>query len=92
MTEKVVKDVDEDAPVVASEETETAAVEETATAATTTEEETPAVESSGDAAVEVAENGNGEAEVAEPVVEDAGKFFDLKVPLKIFLTQFFIAH
>lgn len=69
MTEKVVEDV-EDTPVVASgEETETVTpVEEAAT-----EEETPAVESSDDA-VEVTENGNGEAEVAEPVVEEAGKF------------------
>jgi hypothetical protein len=68
VTEKVVEDVDN--PVVAPEETETAApVEEVAV----TEEETPAVESSDDA-VEVTENGNGEAEKAEPVVEEAGKF------------------
>lgn len=72
MTEKVVEDV-EDTPVVASgEETETATpVEEAAPE----EEKTPAVvESTEEAAVEVTENGNGEAaEVVEPVVEEAGK-------------------
>lgn len=78
MTEKVVEDV-EDSPVVASgDDTETTPVVEDAPApvavaeTTTKEEETPVVEST--VAVEVAENGNGEAaEVVEPV-EEAGKF------------------
>lgn len=77
VTEKVVEDV-EDSPVVASgDDTETTPVVEDAPApapvaeTTTKEDETPVVESTG-AAIEVAENGNGEAEVVEPV-EEAGK-------------------
>jgi hypothetical protein len=72
----VVEDV-EDSPVVASgEETETAApVEDAPAPEPAKEEETPKVESSGDA--EVTENGNGEAEVVEPAVEEAGKWFFL---------------
>lgn len=76
MTEKVVEDV-EDTPVVASgDDTETAAPVGDAPAPAATEDEVPAVESSGDA-VEVTENGKGDAEVVEPVVEEAGKFFFL---------------
>lgn len=78
VTEKTVEEV-EDSPVVASgEETETAAPVEEAkapvaakAAAAKEEEETPVVvESSG--VTEATENGNGEAEVVEPV-EAAGK-------------------
>lgn len=74
-TEKVVEDV-EDTPVVASgEDNDAAAVVEDVPAPekapTEEEKETPAVESSG--AAEVTENGNGTAEVTEPV-EEAGKF------------------
>lgn len=70
LTEKVVEEVD--TPVVASgeESEEKAKVEDPPAPAKKEEEETPAVESSGDA--EVTENGNGEAEAAEPV-EEAGK-------------------
>lgn len=76
VTEKVVEEV-EDSPVVASgEDTETTKpVEEAkAPAPAKEEEETPAVESSG-VAVEATENGNGEAEVVEPVetVDDSVK-------------------
>lgn len=74
VTEKVVEDV-EDTPVVASgEENDATPVVDDAPAPETTkteeEKETPAVESSGVA--EVTENGNGTAEVVEPV-EETGK-------------------
>lgn len=78
VTEKVVEDV-EDTPVVASgEETETVAPVEDApaTTTTTTEEAAPAVESTAEV-VEATENGNGDAEVVEPVIEEVGKFVTL---------------
>lgn len=78
VTEKVVEDV-EDTPVVASgEETETVAPAEDApaTTTTTTEEAVPAVESTAEV-VEASENGNGDAEVVEPVVEEVGEFVTL---------------
>lgn len=88
VTEKVVEEV-EDSPVVASgEETETVApVEEVKAPAAKEEEETPAVESSG--VVEATENGNGEAEVVEPV-EEAGKLKRIIEKLQL-LISFFIA-
>lgn len=83
MTDKVVEDV-EDSPVVAVEETETAAPVEDAPAApetTTTEEKAavPVVEVTAEKekTAAVTENGKADAaaEVVAPVVEEAGKFF-----------------